>query len=248
MKKIILNTAISTIALAIFAQISFAQTVSDAEKTKLANELVEITFKAFPMEVFQNELDEMKTKSMRDFNKEITNTINSKIDGTSEFSVEKKAAVKAKVPAFMDKMTVRVETLLMRDLNLEQWIKESLFENYTNDLTAADLQKINAFFKSPSGTAFFELVKEEAAASVEKRASKAESMLKEKDAVEIDKFMKTEAGTKFMATFSKDADSFFEAKAATWSEGMLQNLEKDMESGELNKLLVGFITENFGEN
>ncbi|MCD9185546.1 MAG: hypothetical protein LUM44_03880 [Pyrinomonadaceae bacterium] len=248
MHKNIITATILTLALTVCAQISFSQTANDAEKVRLANELVEITFKAFPMNTFQDTIEKMKTESLQGFKSEISATLNAKIDETADISAARKAAIKAKVPNLVDKMAVRVETLIMQGLDMEQWIKETLAENYVKDLTVAELEKVNTFFKGSSGTVFFELVKEEAAAELEKRPSKSSSMLKNNDAVEIYKFMKTPPGEKFMAIFTKDADNFLNKKIMVWGEDMLKNLEQDIESGELNKLLVDFVAENLTGN
>lgn len=244
MHKNVVRTAILTFALAIFAQASFGQTANESQKRALANELVEITFRAFPMGTFQDTIEKMKMESLDGFKSEISATLNSKIDESADLSAAKKAEIKAKVPNLVDKMAVRVEVLVMQDLDMEQWIKETLTENYVKDLTLAEMQKINAFFKSSSGTIFFELVKEEASAEFEKRPSKSSEMLKVKDALEIYKFMKTPSGERFMAVFTKDADSFLNKKINAWGEDILKNLEQDIENGELNKLLVDFIAEN----
>lgn len=248
MHKNIVRTVILTFALAIFAQTSFSQTANEAQKIRLADELVEITFRAFPMGTFQDTIEKMKMESLGGFKSEISATLNSKIDESADLSAAKKAEIKAKVPNLVDKMAVRVEVLVTQGLDMEQWIKETLAENYVKDLTLAEIEKINAFFKSSSGKMFFELVKEEASAEFEKRPSKSSAMLKEKDAVEIYKFMKTPSGEKFMAVFTKDSDNFLNKKINAWGEDMLKNLEQDIENGELNKLLVDFIAENLVVN
>lgn len=248
MYKNIVRTTILTFALAIFAQASFGQTADEEQKITLSDELVEITFRAFPMVTFQDTIEKMKTESLSGFKSEISSTLNAKVDESADLSAAKKAEIKAKVPNLVDKMAVRVEVLVMQGLDMEQWLKEALAENYTKDLTLADLKKINAFFKSSSGTVFFELVKEEASAELEKRPSKSSTMLKNKDAAEIYKFMKTPSGEKFMTVFTKDTDNFLNEKINAWGESMLKDLEKDIESGELNKLLVDFIAENLVVN
>jgi len=248
MHKNIIRTAILTFALTVFAQFSFSQTANESQKAKLAAELVEITIKAFPTESFQTTIDDMKTESLNGFKSQITKTLNAKIDESADVSAAKKSEIKAKVPNLVEKMTLRVEVLVTQGLDMNQWIKDTLAENYAKDLTDAELEKIITFFRSASGTEFFKLVQEEATAELEKRPSKSSSMLKEKDAAEIYKFMETPAGKKFMATFTKDADDFLNKKINAWGDGMLKSLEKDIEGGELNKLLVDFIMENFGEN
>lgn len=247
MRKNIIITAVLTLALAVFAQVSPGQTADQTQKVKLADELVEQTFKAFPMESFEKTIEELKTGSLGGFKTQITKMLNAKIDESADISAEKKAEIKTKVSPLVDKMAKRVEVLVLQDLQMEQWIKESLKENYLKDLTLSDLQKLTAFFKSPSGTAFFELVEEEARAEIEKRPSKTAEILKEDDAVEIYEFMKTPPAEKFMNAFAKESDSFLDAKINDWGENMIKNLEKDMEDGELHKLLTGFITENFSE-
>ena len=248
MHKKIIRTAILTFAMAVFAQVSFSQTADELQKVKLADELVEITFRAFPMGTFQDTIEKMKTESLSGFKSEISATLNAKVDESADLSAAKKTEIKSKVPNLVDKMAVRVEVLVMQGLDMEQWIKETLAENYVKDLTLAEMEKINAFFKSSSGAVFFELVREEASAEFEKRPSKSSSMLKEKDALEIHKFMQTPSGTKFMAVFTKNADTFLNEKINMWGEGMIKKLEQDIESGELNKLLVDFITENLGRD
>lgn len=243
--KYVIRTALLTVAMALFAQISFSQATNEAQKTKLADELVEQTFKAFPIDAFQKNIEEVKSGSLGSFKTEIAKMLNGKIDESAELSTEKKAEIKSKVSPLVDKMAERVEVLVMQDLQMEQWIKESLKENYLKDLNISDMQSLTTFFNSPSGTAFFELVEEEARAEIEKRPSKSAEMLKDDDAVEIVKFMKTPPAERFLKAFARDSDNFLNAKINAWGENMIKSLEKDMESGELNKLLIEFIKENF---
>lgn len=245
MIKSIAKMMFMALVLTVFLQNVKAQADDSDQKAQLVNDLVKSTFEAFPMGIFEGIVEKMKTESLGGFRNEISKMMTSKVDETAEFSVEKKADIKNKIPALVDKMAIRLEVLVTQDMDMSQWIKESLADSYTKELTVDELKKLTSFFNSPSGKAFFEVVKEEAAAQGENRPANSDGILKNKDAVEIEKFMKTPVAQKFMANFVKGSDTYLEAKIESWGETMLKNIEAEMETGEIGKLLKDFMETNF---
>ncbi|HQU82885.1 MAG TPA: DUF2059 domain-containing protein [Pyrinomonadaceae bacterium] len=245
MKKNIFNAFLFALVLTISAQVSFGQKTAPNTKKQLVKNLVESTFSSFPINFFENNLEEVKKKSINDFKTEMSNMLNSKIDENANFTAEKKASIKEKVPAVADQLGERVKLLVTDGLDITKWLKEGLADNYEKQLTLAEIKQINTFLKSPAGKTFSLVIKEIATADFEKRTPDTNSILNAKDTVQINKFMKTPAAVKFKSVFTEDMDQFIKQRIDAWGEDVLKKIQTDVEDGELNKLLVGFFTENF---
>ncbi len=245
MKKSIVKMLISMVVLMVFATFSYSQTAASADKDQLIAEIVEQTFSAFPMEVFETEIEKAKTQGVGKIKDEIPQLLISKAEANPDFSVEKKAAIRAKVPEFGERFGDKVTEVISKDLNITLWIKEAFAENFAKNFTVAELKKINLFMKGENGRAFFEAVKEQASAKIDGRTSQTDSNITDKEAIDIEKFMKSPLGVKFMDFFGKDTEAFLDRKIENWSNNMLKNIEESMKTGELGEMLKQFIVENF---
>lgn len=228
--------------LMVFANFAFGQKATSANKAQLVNEIVEQTFSAFPLETLEAEIEKVKKESSEKFKIEIPELLISKVEENTEFSNERKEEIKAKVPAFGESFGNKVSEIITKDLNVNLWLKEALADDFTKNFTVAQLRKISSFMKGKNGKAFFEAVK-----AIAKNESKEsiENKITDKQAIEIDKFMKSPVGKKFMNLFAKDTEIFLAAKIETWSAQMLKNIDEAMETGELGEMLKQFIIENF---
>lgn len=231
--------------LMVFANFSYSQTATSPDKTQLINEIVEQTFSAFPLETLEVEIEKVKTESIGKIKDEIPNLLISRAEANTDFSAEKKAAIKAKVPEFGERFGNKITEVITKDLDVSRWIKEALAENFTKNFTVAELKKVNSFITGENGRVFFEAVKKLASAKIEGRNSEIDDTITDKQAVQIEKFMKSPLGVKFMDFFGKDTETILNQKIENWSEDMLKNLEESMENGELGEMLKQFIIENF---
>lgn len=242
MKKNILKAGVLTLVLAFCVQFSAAQAV---QKKQLVDELVNATFEAFPTDIIDNSVEQMARYGAEGIKKEIGNLVAGKID-SSELTAERKDAAKAAIPAFTEQLGEKFRELLNENLTMNDWIKESMTVNYDKQFTVAELKQLVAFFKSPSGGDFLILVKEFASAEMEKRAAQTDGLVGKASEAKIMAFLNTPTGKKFIDKFTDDNDKILEKRIDEWGELMLKKVEQDMESGELNKILMDFISENIG--
>lgn len=243
MKKITAKILFSAIALMICASISPSQTVS-ADKTRLVNQVTEQTFEAFPVEFFEIEIEKVKKESGEQIKSEFTNLIIKKTEENPDLSSQKKEEIKAKVPDFSERFGNKVAEVIGRDLDINLWIKEALADNFAKNFTVAELKKIDSFMKGTHGKAFFAAVKEIASAKIQKQEA-GTPQLTARQSIEIEKFINSPLGKKFMDVFGDNTENFLTQKIDVWGDNMLKNIEESMEKGELGEMLEQFIAENF---
>lgn len=246
MKKHLFKAAFLLAAITFSAQFSFAQTTAAAQKKKLVNDLVAATFASFPIEGLETTIEKMKDSGAKEIEAQMANLINEKLDASANMPAAKKNEIRKKIPAFTALFSERFKTMLGENLDLPLWIKESLAVNFDRQFTLAELRRLSAFFKSPSGKDFTNLVKEIAAAEAEKREPQTDGIVPKKSEVQIERFMKTPLADKFMKKFTEDPDGILEKRIDEWGDKMIEKVEEDMRSGEMNKILMDFVNENFG--
>lgn len=242
MKKNIFKLSVLTLVLTFCAQFSAAQAV---QKKQLVDELVNATFEAFPTDVIDNSVEQLGRYGAEGIKKELGDLVLEKIEG-SNLTAEKKDSAKAAIPAFTDQIGEKFKELLNENLTMNDWIKESMAVNYNKQFTVAELKKLVTFFKSSSGSDFLILVKEFASAEMEKRAPQTDGLVGKASEAKITAFLNTPTGKKFLDKFTEDNDKILEKRIDEWGEMMLKKVEQDMESGEMNKILMDFISENIG--
>lgn len=236
MKKIMIKVGVLTLVFTFFAQFSVAQT---AQKKRLVNELVNVTIAAFPTDFIDSSVEKMGTLGAEGIKKELGAAVLEKIEN-SDLTAERKISAKQAVPDFTEKLGEKFKEIMKENLTMNDWIRESLSVNYYKQFTVAELRQLVAFFKSLSGNDFLVLVKEFASAEIEKRPPQKDGLVKKSSEVQIEKFMKTPAGQKFMNKFTDDDDKILEKRIDEWGAKMLKKVEEDMESGEMNKMLMDF--------
>lgn len=244
MKKITTKILFSAAVLIICASFSHSQTTVSADKTGLVNQITEQTFAAFPVEFFEIEIEKVKKESGEQIKREFTNLIIKKTEENPDFSAQKKEEIKAKVPDFGERFGNKVAEVIGRDLDINLWIKEALADNFTKNFTVAELKKIDSFMKGAHGKAFFAAVKEIASAKIQKQETET-PQLTARQSIEIEKFINSPLGKKFMDVFGDNTENFLMQKIDIWGDNMLKNIDESMKNGELGEMLEQFIAENF---
>jgi len=172
MTKLTVKILIAVMFAAILAQASFGQKNVSAQKRRLVSQLVEKTYQIYPAEQLNGAIDDTKGEMSAMFKNQVAAMITAKINARADLSEEKKDAAKNKLPELTDRFAARLDALIRRDYKPEQWVKDSLRQNYTTRLTVSDLKKINVFLAGADGRDFIEMIKKRRCRRNEERSSR----------------------------------------------------------------------------
>ena len=239
--KILLAVLISAVS----AQVSFGQKSAAAQKKKLVGQLVEKTFKLYPIKGFDDDIEASNKVISGKFKTDIAETIVSKIDANPNFSDEKKAAAKDKIPELTDRLAERLKIIVTGDLNSELWLKDILRQSYAQSLTVADLKKTIAFLDTPGGKYFIDIIKKEADGNGETAKSGAPTDDEIEASPGFVKFANSPTADKFLDSFLTNSSQLLSAKVDAWSVEASKRLDADLKNGEINLLVTEFIKNNF---
>ncbi len=220
----------------------FAQQKAGAAKKLLVNQLVEKTYKIYPLKMFSGVIEDTEGSLAGAFKTEMAATLNALIDKQDGASDEKKAAAKTKVPKLAERMAARIGEIIRADFTPDLWVKENLRQNLSKKFSIAELKKLNVFFGSPDAKIFIEAFARELENSTGNPADEAREKFEATPA--FAKFEKSRLSAKFLDNFFGNTD-YLTGKIDKWSDKMSKILDEDMEKGEFKRLIEAFISENF---
>jgi hypothetical protein len=223
-------------------QFAFGQKAVSPAKKKLVTQLVANTTEMFPIQVFDDVLKSGVEKVTAEQGREMIDNLTKSIEA-STLSDERKAEVKAKVPAFVERTMELSKTLLSKGFDARTWTAKSLEKNCQKQFTIVDLQKLNKFFGSADGKDFVILFNTNTVNKIngtEAKPNPDEERLFGQFATIVGRT----AGDKFFDIIIKNVMDDITKSVEIWGTGMLKNLETEVKTGLLKKEIDKFFAEN----
>jgi hypothetical protein len=224
-------------------QITFGQKAVSPAKKKLATQLAANTGDMFPIQVFDETLKSSLDKALSEKEKEFSDYLTESID-TSKWSDEKKSEVKAKIPAFIDRMLGLSRDLMSKDFNVKNWTSKSLEKNCQNNFTVAELQKLNKFFITADGKDFVSAFNRVTSAGINGGEKESFSADEEKRFEKIVAVVGERTMNKFFDIVVKNVMDDIVKSVEVWGRNMLKALEKEVKTGVIKKELEKFVADN----
>jgi hypothetical protein len=224
-------------------QISFGQKAVSPAKKKLAVQLAANTTEMFPIQVFDDSLKSAIEKSTSEKGSEIRDDLTKALE-TSNWSDEKKSEIRAKIPAFVDRMMELSKNLINKDFNVRDWTKKSLEKNCQKQFTLAELQKLNKFFASADGKAFVSAFSRITSSGIKGDTKESFTEEEGKYFEQITTIAGESVMNKFFDIVVKNVMDDITKSIEIWGDNMLKTLEKDSKTGSLKKEVDKFVAEN----
>ncbi|MBX7173518.1 MAG: DUF2059 domain-containing protein [Pyrinomonadaceae bacterium] len=225
-------------------QFSFGQKAVAPSKQKLVSQLVTTTEKIFPYEEFDGMIEKTRVTFSKGMEEEIGADIERRINASDKFSAEKKAEIKAKIPALTRDISNYVNVLIGKNFKIKAWVKESAAKHFAKNFTVAELQKLNNFFQSSNGQNTLLAMNQALTYGI--RSEKDETNLVDADkfAKYAEKLLMTKTGEKFFKTLNKDILNDVSAELDKFGDRFLDELKESLEKKELNQMFVKFVADN----
>lgn len=199
-------------------QISFAQ-----DKTKLINQLIDLTILDFPSAQVRKPLQEAQEKTTESLKSELTKSFTEAIDADDKYNANQKANLKEHLPELTEDLSKRFMAKLQISFSNNVMIRESMRESYEK-LSVAELNKTISFVKTPAGKSFVKFMGDLAVSILER--SNTEPQEPKKYEAQIERFGKTSAGEKFLKAFVEDSTKLYFEKANSFVENYLAGLDQ----------------------
>lgn len=225
-------------------QFSFGQKAVAPSKQKLVSQLVSTTEKFFPYEEFDGMIEKTRTIFSSGMEEELGKEIERKIDATDKLSAEKKAEIKAKIPALTKEMSNYVNHLIGKNFKIKSWVKESATKHFSKSFTVAELQKLNAFFQSPNGRNTLLAMNKALSMGIKSEKDETNLVDAEKFAKYAEKLLMTKTGEKFFKTLSKNILDDVSGEIEKSGDRFLAELNESLNEKELNQILLKFVADN----
>lgn len=224
-------------------QVLFGQKNVSPAKKKLVSQLAANTTEMFPIDVYNDFLNSAIEKGTAEKGKEIVDELTKSLEA-SNWSDEKKEAVKLKIPAFVERLLKISKNLLSKDFNVRNWAIKSLEKNCHKQFTIAQLQKLNKYFSSSDGKAFVLAFKRITASEIT-GGQKDSFTTEEKERFEQMPTVTGEAAmTKFFDVVVINVMNDMNDSITVWGKTMLKNMESEFKDGLLKIEADKFIAEN----
>jgi hypothetical protein len=224
-------------------QFTFGQKTVSPAKKKLVTQLVANTTEMFPIQVFDDFLKSAVEKASAEQGKEMLDNLTKSIE-SSTLSDERKSEVKAKIPAFVERITELSRTLLSKGFDVRSWTAKSLEKNCQQQFTVVQLQKLNKFFGSADGKSSVTAFGRVTASGI--RGGEKDSFTVEEAKI-LEQFpviVGESVMNKFFDIVVKNVMDDITKSVEIWGGNMLKNLEAEAETGLLKKEINKFIAEN----
>lgn len=221
-----------------------SQFIQAQDKTELVNKLIELTVSSHPSELEQrmaeNKVDAKKyeAEERRDYAEFLT----SALKANTQLTAEQKAFVGKNLSKLVDRVAFEVLVIQERNNNTGKWLRQSLRQNYSAKLTAAELTELTNYFAKKDGKNTLNYI----ATSPERKASGTPNYLPE-EFLAYSAFIKTVPGNKFFNIFVTDAEADMRSKFTVGNKQMRAEMNKLYETASLNQIINQFVTENVGQ-
>ncbi len=225
-------------------QFSFGQKTVAPSKQKLVSQLVTTTEKFFPYEEFDEVIEKTRTTFSRGMEEEIGADIERRINASDKLSAEKKAEIKAKIPALTRDISNYVNVLIGKNFKIKAWVKESAAKRFTKNFTVAELQKLNNFFQSPNGKNTLLAMNQALIYGIRGEKDETNLVDAEKFAKYAEKLLMTKTGEKFFNTLNKEVLNDVSLELDKFGDRFLDELNESLEKKELNQIFAKFVADN----
>jgi hypothetical protein len=224
-------------------QISFGQKGVSPAKKKLIGQLVGNTTDIVPIQLFEDTIsgtiDKVSTETAKEIQVNLEKSVNS-----SKWSDEKKAELKAKLPAFANRILAITKDILSTDFDVRSWATKSFEKNYQKQFTALELQKLNKFFGSDDGKSFISAFNRITSAGIKGEKEPAFTSEEEKKLEDSAKVVGKKTLDKFLDVILKNVMDDINKSLEIWGDNLMKRVEKEGTSGSIKKEIDKFVAEN----
>jgi hypothetical protein len=224
-------------------QISFGQKGVSPAKKKLVSQLVGNTADILPIKFFEETVSSTVDKVSAEAVKEIQDNMEKSVD-SSQRTDEKKSELKAKIPAFSNRMMEITKNIINTGFDVRNWATKSLEKNYQKQFTVAELQKLNKFFASDDGKSFVAAFNRITSAGLKGEKEPTFTAEEEKKLEDSAKVVGKQTFDKFFDVVIKNAMDDIDKSMKFWGDNMMKKIDKEGTSGSIKKEIDRFVAEN----
>lgn len=228
----------------------FQSKKSTSAKAEAVKMLVELTLSAHPSVgvldeqlalLPQNEESKKEAAAMKQNQIELFNSV---LNENKKLTSAQKAFVKANYDRLGKIVDKQIADIIKSNFKFEQWIGESLEQNYTNNFTIEELSDLITFFQSADGRTALKLIKNSSESPLIAEKGGKPLHTKEEQS-SFDKFIVSPLGEKFIAALLKEPQVYIDTKMKTASAKHQEETFAMLDTANLNKMFNKFVAENY---
>ncbi|MBX3245433.1 MAG: hypothetical protein KF685_13355, partial [Acidobacteria bacterium] len=221
-----------------------AQAQSPQTDKTVTDDIVSVTAPLYSLGPLEEKTKQGLKEEMDNLVNELRAGLVKKLETIPDLTQKDRENVMTNFEPFANEFRSHCEAIIVRGLDPEIWVADSLRKAVNDGFTNEERVQLRDFLKGEYGQILVAMLKEEIAAQTEGRESTSSDMLDEDNAVELEAFMESDLGNKFLDIFEGDFESLLLGHVDNWKTTMLSDLEKEMESGKLAEMLAQFMIDN----
>lgn len=232
----------ATVIVAMMVISAHAQSVQ-TQQTAL-DELVSATVPIYAFGPLKEDVEKSLKSEMDRLVENLRTSLSEKLKTMPELTPEARENIMTNFGPFGDEFREYCESIIVRDLDPEVWVANSLRKRFADEFTNEQIVELNTFLKGEHGKILTAMLKEEVDSQAEGRASNAEDLLSEEDAEELVVFFNKPIGKKFMNAFDDEFEKSLLTQVDAWKTKMLADIDEEIENGKLFEMLTKFMVDN----
>lgn len=223
-------------------QFSFGQKTIAPTKQQLVSNLVKSTGQIFPYQQFEGGFRQTKGIITAEFKNGVGEILSETIDSIKELTPAQKRKLKTQSPQFAQQYANVVDYIIGRNFNIKSWVSESATKHFSQKFSVAELQKINAFLKTPSGQKALVAMRTAFAKGFSFDIREANYVDADKFEKEVEKFLDSPLGTKFFNVLMENIIMDVAFKMDLWKKQVAEDFDTYLNEEEFINLVSEFIS------
>ncbi len=208
---------------------------SAPSKPEAIEKLIELTFSAHPSSGFTEKMKtEMQTEEMKSNQNEL---FDDALAVNKKLTAKQKAFVKANYSRLGKIIDRKNGDITKANFRVEDWLKESFEQSYTDEFTVEELNELIVFFQETEGQGILNLFR--------MMTLTGENAADETQKIALENFKNTTLGDKFLRVYFKDSNTYVEQKMKTAYGKQEKDIFALLDTANLNKIINQFVAENF---
>ena len=194
-------------------------------KNKLAGEVSDLMFTAFPPGALTATARKEVENSTSNLEQVVITALMEKVKGDTALTEQQKQKARERLPVLSSSVVAKMKEIGYKGFDVEQWMRDGVTENFSATLTVNELQAAKRYLSSPGGRSYLSELRETAGSGA--------------PGGPVDPpFFRTVAGKKLLAALNDRVR--FDRRFKAWATDMQAELMRSIQTGEIAAMVKDF--------